>query len=71
VISSGFGTKDGGDVSIGVKAVYLIRWNFGINYTHFFGDEGTFLDGSTPPHITQQQSLADRDFISLSFSTTF
>jgi hypothetical protein len=71
VLSSGFGTEDGGDVSIGVKAVYLNRWNFGINYAHFFGDEGTFLDGSIPPHITQKQSLADRDFVSLSFSTTF
>ncbi len=71
VLSSGFGTEHGGDISVGVKAIYLNRWNFGLNYTHFFGDEGTFLDGSVPPHITQQQSLADRDFISLSFSTNF
>jgi hypothetical protein len=71
VLASGFGTEHGGDVSIGVKAVYLNRYNFGINYTHYFGDEGTFLDDSIPPHITQKQSLADRDFISLSFNTTF
>jgi hypothetical protein len=71
ILSSGFGTYHGGDISIGVKAQYLSRYNFGINFTHYYGDEDTFLDGSIPPHITQNQSLGDRDFISLSFNTTF
>lgn len=71
VISSGFGTYKGGDVSIGARATYLDRWNFGVNYTHYFGEEDTFLDGSVPPHITQAQSLGDRDYVSVFLSRAF
>lgn len=58
-----------GDISIGVKALYLGAWNFGLNYTHFVGPEGTFLDSAN--HISFKQALKDRDFISLSVSHTF
>ncbi|MBT0961182.1 DUF1302 domain-containing protein [Denitromonas iodatirespirans] len=71
VISSGFGTYHGGDVSIGMRATYLDRWNFGVNYTHYFGKEDNFLTGTVPPHITQAQSLRDRNFVTLSVSRSF
>lgn len=58
-----------GDFSIGLNATYLDAWRFGINYTHFFGPEGTFLDAAN--HISFKQSLKDRDFISASVRTSF
>lgn len=58
-----------GDFSIGLNATYLDAWRFGINYTHFFGPEGTFLDAAN--HGSYEQSLKDRDFISMSVRTTF
>ena len=63
------GTKEGGDFSIGLKGLYQQRWRIGMNYTHYFGSEGPALgaDGD----FTFRQSLADRDFVSLSVQTTF
>jgi hypothetical protein len=62
-----------GDVSIGVSGSYLDAWRFGLNYTHYFGPEGTFLeygpDGN--PHGSYKQNLADRDFISFTLQRTF
>lgn len=58
-----------GDVSIGLNGTYLDTWRFGINYTHFFGPEGTVLDAAN--HISFKQTLKDRDFISMSLRTTF
>jgi hypothetical protein len=58
-----------GDVSIGVSGAYLDVWRFGLNYTHYFGPEGTFIDATG--HRSFKQSLADRDFISVTFRRTF
>ena len=58
-----------GNVSVGVSGTYLDAWSFGVTYTHYFGSEGTFLDADN--HISYQQSLHDRDFISLSIYRTF
>lgn len=52
------GAVGGGDVSIGLNVDYLQVWKFGIKYTNFFGGRGT-------------QTLADRDFVSLSIQRTF
>lgn len=58
-----------GDVSIGVSGSYLDVWRFGLNYTHYFGAEGTFIDAAG--HRSFKQSLADRDFISFTARRTF
>lgn len=58
-----------GDFSVGLNATYLDAWRFGINYTHYFGPEGTFLDALNQGSF--KQSLKDRDFISVSVRTTF
>lgn len=65
---SAFGVNDGGDFSIGLSGNYLNKWNMGINFTHYFGPSGTTLEGGK---VSFKQSLADRDFISLSIQTTF
>ncbi|BBO81079.1 glycine/betaine transmethylase [Desulfosarcina ovata subsp. sediminis] len=52
------GADRGGDFSVGVDLTYFNVWKFGIKYTNYFG-------GSTT------QTLADRDFISISVKRTF
>jgi hypothetical protein len=52
------GADEGGDVSVGLNVDYLQVWKFGIKYTNFFGGRNT-------------QTLADRDFITLSVQRTF
>ncbi|WCN13500.1 DUF1302 family protein [Marinomonas mediterranea] len=66
---SAFGVDGGGDVNIGVKAVYLDRWNMSLSYTKFLGEEGNYLDSSN--HTQYKQSLKDRDFLAASINTTF
>jgi hypothetical protein len=63
------GTRNGGDLSIGLKGMYQQQWRIGLNYTHFIGSEGPALDADA--NLTFKQSLADRDFVSLSVQTTF
>lgn len=67
------GVEGGGDFSIGVNGEYLKVWRFGINYVHFFGSEGTFLTppGSPTPVLSYDQSLKDRNFISVFLQRTF
>jgi hypothetical protein len=69
VSKSGFGNSHAGDWSIGLKATYLQRWDFGVNYVNFFGKKGAGLreDGN----FSYAQSLADRDFVSVYVKTTF
>lgn len=69
VSKSGFGNTHAGDWSIGLKATYLQRWDFGLSYVNFFGKKGAGLleDGN----FSYEQSLADRDFVSVYVKTTF
>jgi hypothetical protein len=69
VSKSGFGNSHAGDWSVGLKATYLQRWDFGVNYVNFFGKKGAGLreDGD----FSYAQSLADRDFVSVYVKTTF
>ncbi|WP_443191829.1 DUF1302 domain-containing protein [Pseudomonas indica] len=69
VSKAGFGNSHAGDWSVGLKATYLQRWEMGVNYVNFFGAPGAGLreDGN----FSYQQSLADRDFVSLYVKTTF
>jgi hypothetical protein len=70
-----FGVDGGGDINLGLKAVYLNKWNFSMNYVTYYGEEGPFLtDGPNAgdkPRAQFKQALKDRDFISASVSTTF
>ncbi|WP_417315811.1 DUF1302 domain-containing protein [Cycloclasticus pugetii] len=68
-LGSAFGVDGGGDINIGVKAVYLNRWNASLSYVKFYGPEGVFNDETNSQ--TFKQALKDRDFISASLSTTF
>ena len=68
-VGVGFNGNKVGDLSLGVKVVYLNVWNLGVNYTHFIGPEGTYLDAEN--HISFKQSLKDRNYISLSLQRTF
>lgn len=63
------GVKKGGDFSLGIKGTYAQKWRFGLNYTHFMGDRGGALGADG--HLTFKQSLADRDFVSLTVQTSF
>ena len=63
------GTRKGGDLSIGLKGTYQQAWRFGLTYTHFIGSEGPALGADA--NLTFKQSLADRNFVSLSVQTTF
>jgi len=63
------GMHKGGDLSLGVNANYLNTWKFGLNFTHYFGPEGTTLDDAG--HFSFKQNLHDRDFVSFSAQTTF
>jgi hypothetical protein len=65
-----FGPDRGGDVSVGLNTSYLDRWRIGLSFTHYYGSAGTVLD-ATGQVYSFKQSLADRDYVSLSLSTTF
>ncbi|MCW2294993.1 hypothetical protein M2262_005043 [Pseudomonas sp. BIGb0408] len=69
VSKSGFGNSHAGDWSVGLKATYLQRWEAGLNYVNFFGATGAGLNEAGD--FSYQQSLADRDFVSLYVKTTF
>lgn len=64
-----FGVDRGGDLSIGVQAAYKEQWRFGLSFTHFYGSASTTTDSLN--HFTFAQSLADRDFVSLTARTSF
>ncbi|KZN15334.1 DUF1302 domain-containing protein [Marinomonas sp. TW1] len=77
-IGPAFGVDGGGDVNIGVKAVYLNKWKASLSYKAFYGEEGPLTlrrdvngDGDEQSNGTYKQSLKDRNFISASVSTTF
>ncbi len=67
------GSSAGGDLSFGIKGVYRTVWNAGLNYVKYFGQEETFTipHNSATPHLSFDQTLADRDFISFYISRTF
>lgn len=68
-VGSSFGVDDGGDINVGVTAMYLNRWKGSLNYIKYLGEEGIFNDSDN--NATYKQSQKDRDFISASVSTTF
>lgn len=68
------GVERGGDFSIGLIADYMKEWKAGLTYTHFYGKAGGFLEPTNAfgtQQLSYDQSLKDRNFISLSVQRTF
>lgn len=69
------GPDDGGDMTFTLAGNYLTVWDFSLAYTHYYGGENTATYASTDPNVngtyTFDQTLKDRDFISLSLRRTF
>lgn len=68
--------SEGGDVSIGADFTYQTVWQFGLNYTHYFGNGGVSLTpavaGRNPVQmLSYNQSLKDRDFAGMYFKRSF
>lgn len=71
------GVEKGGDFSIGLTADYNHKVKTSLNYVHFYGPKGAFLESNSKDPargllmLSGKQSLYDRDFISFSVQTTF
>jgi hypothetical protein len=67
--------ENGGDVTLGLAAVYHNTWNFHLAYTHFFGRADTLLSAdparASAPPFTYGQTLRDRDFVALTVRRSF
>jgi hypothetical protein len=68
-VMGSFNGEGVGDLSIGLSGSYLDVWRFGVNFTHYFGDKGTYIDSNG--HRSYEQALADRDFISFTVLRAF
>ncbi|MES2258110.1 MAG: DUF1302 family protein [Pseudomonadota bacterium] len=67
------GSSKGGDLSIGLEADYNKRFKASLSYNRFLGKANSFLNvgGVHGQHLTFDQALADRNFLSFSLQTTF
>lgn len=68
-VGPAFAVDKGGDLNVGLGAVYLGTWNVNLSYVHYLGTEAPTLDNAS--NAQYQQALKDRDFVSLSLRTTF
>lgn len=68
-VGPAFGVDKGGDLSLGLAATYLGKWNFGVNYVRYLGTAAPVQDALNL--VQYQQALKDRDYLSLSVRTTF
>lgn len=68
-VGPGFGVDKGGDLSLGLSAVYLGNWTFAVNYVRFLGKAAPTLDSAN--NAQYQQALKDRDYLTFSVRTTF
>jgi hypothetical protein len=64
-----FGPNHGGTFSLGLNAEYQKAWKAGLQYTHYLGHPGGLLN--TVNGLSFDQTLKDRDFISLSIQRSF
>ncbi|HUY04466.1 MAG TPA: DUF1302 family protein [Rhodocyclaceae bacterium] len=58
--------QNGGSLDTGLNFTYHTVWKAGIDYHHFIGKHGTSIGGGA-----FDQTLWDRDYVSLNFSRTF
>jgi hypothetical protein len=67
------GSSNAGDLSVGLGFTYRSVWKAGLSYVKYFGTADTFTvpHNSATPHLSFDQSLADRDFISFFISRAF
>lgn len=70
-LGPGFGPDKGGDFSLGLRATYLGAWFATLNWTTYHGPEGPTLGPTAPPKAQFKQALKDREFVSVSLSTSF
>lgn len=68
-VGPGFGPDKGGDVNVGLGAVYLGNWYANVAYVHYLGTEGPTLDNANNAQF--KQALKDRNFMTVSLRTTF
>lgn len=68
-VGPAFGVDRGGDLSLGLGAVYLGSWNANLNFVRYLGPEGPTLDNANNAQF--KQALKDRNFVTLSLRTTF
>jgi Protein of unknown function (DUF1302) len=68
-VGPGFGVDGGGDMSLGLNAVYLGKWNLAVNYVQFLGKAAPTLDAAN--NAVFQQALKDRNYLTMSVRTTF
>lgn len=68
-VGPGFAVDRGGDLNVGLGAVYLGSWNANLSLVRYLGKEAPTLDNSNNAQF--QQALKDRHFVSLSLRTTF
>jgi hypothetical protein len=68
-VGPGFAVDKGGDLNLGLGAVYLGGWYANLNYVHYLGKEAPTLDNASNAQF--QQSLKDRNFVALSVRTSF
>ncbi len=68
-VGPAFAVDKGGDLNIGLGAVYLGTWNANLSLVRYLGKEAPTLDNAS--NAQYQQALKDRNFVSLSLRTTF
>ena len=68
-VGPGFGVNKGGDLNLGLAAVYLGSWNVSLNYVHYLGKAAPTLDAAN--NAQYKQALKDRNSLTLSVRTTF
>lgn len=68
-VGPGFGVNKGGDITLGLAAVYLGAWNVALNYVHYLGTAAPTLDAAN--NAQYKQALKDRNALTLSIRTTF
>lgn len=62
----------GGNISVGLKGDYKKTWQGLLNFTHYYGSEGSVIRYGAPvPQLSYKNFLGDRDNISLSIQRTF
>ncbi|MNZ52213.1 hypothetical protein D3C78_700530 [compost metagenome] len=67
-----FPSENGGNVSIGIKGEYQKKVQASLNFTHYYGPDGSVINYDTPvPELSYKNFHGDRDFISLSIQRTF
>jgi hypothetical protein len=67
-VVSAFGVQNGGDLSLGLNAVYQQVWDLRLNYVRYLGTPGP---SSYAGRQTFLQALKDRNFVSLSLQRAF